>query len=38
MINDDHVYPEVASKVLEDAHLKSNTHSVLEFDRSSTRF
>jgi len=36
MINVDHNYSEVASKVLENAHSKLNTHMVLEFDKSST--
>jgi len=31
IINVNHVYSKVASKVLEDVHSKSNTHMVLEF-------
>lgn len=38
MINVSHVYLEVASKAYEDAHSKSNTHRVFEFDKSNTRF
>jgi len=33
-----HVYSEVAAKVLEDAQSKPNTHTILSFDRRSTRF
>jgi len=33
-----HVYSEVAAKALEDAQSKANTHTVLSFDRGSTRF
>jgi len=33
-----HVYFEVAAKALEDAQSKANTHTVLSFDRRSTRF
>jgi len=38
MINVGHVNFKVALKVLEDAHSKSNTHRVLEFYLSSTKF
>jgi len=33
-----HMYSEVATKALEDAQSKANTHTVLSFDRRSTRF
>jgi len=33
-----HVYSEVAVKALEDAQSKANTHTILSFDRRSTRF
>ena len=38
MITAGHVYSEVATKALEDAQSKANTHTVLSFDRRSTRF
>ncbi|BAT97625.1 hypothetical protein VIGAN_09113100 [Vigna angularis var. angularis] len=38
MISVDHVYSEKATKVLQDADSKSNTHRVVEFDRNKTRF
>ncbi|WVZ04019.1 hypothetical protein V8G54_024825 [Vigna mungo] len=38
MISVGHVYSENATKVLQDADSKSNTHKVVEFDRNTTRF
>jgi len=38
MINVGSVYSKIATKVLGDGHSKSNTHRVLEFNKSSTRF
>ncbi|WVZ25988.1 hypothetical protein V8G54_004532, partial [Vigna mungo] len=38
MISIGHVYFENATKVLQDAYSKSNTHRVVEFDRNTTRF
>jgi len=38
MITVGHVYSEVATKALEDAQSKANTHTVLSFDRKSTIF
>ncbi|WVZ15295.1 hypothetical protein V8G54_012861 [Vigna mungo] len=38
MISAGHVYSENATKVLQDADSKSNTHRVVEFDRNITRF
>nr|KYP62085.1 hypothetical protein KK1_016608 [Cajanus cajan] len=38
MINAGHVYSEIASKTIQDAQSKANTHRVITFERSSTRF
>jgi len=38
MMTAGHVYSEVAAKALEDAQSKANIHTVLTFDRRSTRF
>ncbi|WVZ22511.1 hypothetical protein V8G54_001055 [Vigna mungo] len=38
MISVGHVYSKNATKVLQDADLKLNTHMIVEFDRNTTKF
>nr|KYP42031.1 hypothetical protein KK1_036594 [Cajanus cajan] len=38
MINAEHLYSKIATKTTQDAWSKENTHRVITFDRSSTRF
>nr|KYP35338.1 hypothetical protein KK1_043633 [Cajanus cajan] len=38
MINVEHLYLEITTKTILDAQSKANTHRVITFDRTSTRF